>query len=397
MSLLRQSVALLLAALIASAPAQTPSPPPPPIPTNLQQQTQEQTQEQPDKPEKLPAAAPLPAALATCISAPRTSDNVRPAYFPSYLEDSFLQLRTAVPALRTLRFEDHPATTADDAEPILNQAAEALIAMVPRVPNLIAKEELSQVNIPLPYQPNTGTISTNVGSTRRGMAQVTTTPSSSGPAQGADLEKVLENMLDQPQQRTYFSYRIRAAQDPNYGPVLEEYRTNAKEQSVDPNDYSAGNPRSVGYGNTWMMFVPANLQESRFRYLGRQKIDRHDTLVIAFAQDPDHATMRAAVGVGADACRYFIQGILWIDQSFFQIIRLQTDLVSPLTGIHLNQLRSELRFSEVKIPTRNLILWMPSDVKISWQGKDSAGMELHRYSNYRLFAATSRIIIPDPE
>jgi hypothetical protein len=395
MSLLRQTVAVLLAALIASAPAQTPTPPPPPppIPTDLQQEPQEQ---QP-QPEKLPAATPLPTALATCISAPRISDTNRPAYFPSYLEDSFLQLRTAVPALRTLKFEDHPATSADDAEPILNQAAEALIAMVPRVPNLIAKEELSQVNVSLPYQPNTGTISTNVGSTRRGMSQVTTTPSSSGPTEGAELEKVLEGMLDQPQQRTIFSYRIRAAQDPTYGPVLEEYRTNAKEQTVDPNDYSAGNPRSVGYGNTWMMFVPTNLQESHFRYLGHQKIDHHDTLVIAFAQDPDHATMRAAVGVGADACRYLIQGILWIDQSFFQIIRLQTDLLSPLTGIHLNQLRSELRFGEVRIPTRNLTLWMPSDVKISWQGKDSAGLELHRYSNYRLFAATSRIIIPDPE
>ncbi len=107
--------------------------------------------------------------------------------------------------------------------------------------------------------------------------------------------------------------------------------------------------------------------------------------------------MRAAVGVGADACRYLIQGILWIDQSSFEIVRLQTDLLSPLTGIHLTQLRSELRFSEVKIPTRNLILWMPSDVKISWLGKDTAGIELHHYSNYRLFAATSRIILPDPE
>ncbi len=393
MSLLRQSVAVLLAALVASAPAQTPTPPQPPIPTDLQQQTQDQ----PQQPEKLPPATPLPVALPTCATTPRTSDTAKAAYFPSYLEDSYIQLRAAVPALRTLKFEDHPATIADEAEPILNQAALALIAMVPRVPNLIAKEELSLVSIPLPYQPNNSTLTTNVGSTRRGMPQISTTSSSAAPVQGAELEKVLEGMLDQPQQRTFFSYRIRAAQDPTFGPVLEEYRINAKEQAVDPNDYSAGNPRSVGYGNTWMMFVPANLQESRFRYLGHQKIDHHETLVIAFAQDADHATMRAAVGIGADACRYFIQGILWIDQSFFQIVRIQTDLLSPLTGVHLNQLRSELRFGEVKIPTRNLTLWMPSDVKISWQGKDSAGMELHRYSNYRLFAATSRIILPDPE
>ena len=86
-----------------------------------------------------------------------------------------------------------------------------------------------------------------------------------------------------------------------------------------------------------------------------------------------------------------------VSPSSFEIVRLETDLLSPLPGVHLTRLRSELRFSEVKIPTRNLILWMPSDVKISWQGKDAAGVELHHYSNYRLFAATSRIILPDPE
>jgi hypothetical protein len=396
MSLLRQSAAvlpaaLLLAALAASAAAQAPPPPQPLTPPELQQ-------EPPSQPEKLPPATPLSTSLATCAIGPRISDASKPAtYFPSYLEDSFAQLKIAIPALRSLKFEDHPATDADAAEPILNQASEALIAMVPRVPNLIAKEELTLVNIQLPYQPTNGTLTTNVGSTRRGMPQISATTTTSGAVQGEELEKILEKMLEQPQQRTAFSYRIRAAQDPTYGPVLEEYRTNAKDQTVNPNDFSAGNPKSVGYGNTWMMFVPTNLRESRFRYLGRQKIDHHDTLVIAFAQDPDHANMRAAVGVGADACRYFIQGILWIDQASFEIVRLETDLLSPLTGIHLNQLRSELRFSEVKISARNLILWMPSDVKISWLGKETAGIELHHYSNYRLFAATSRIILPDPE
>jgi hypothetical protein len=390
MSLLRQSAAVLLAALVASAAAQSPPIPEPPIPADLQEQT--------PAPEKLPDATLLPASLANCATTPRAADTAHPlTYFPAYLEDSVTQLRTAIPALRTLKFEDHPATTADDVDPILNQAAQALIAMVPRVPNLIAKEELSQVNLTLPYQPTTGMFATNTAPGRRGSPQISASTSSSSPIQGEDLQRVLESMLDAPQQRTIFSYRIRAAQDPTFGPVLEEYRTNAKDQTVDPKDFSTGHPRSVGYGNTWMMFVPANLPESRFRLLGHQKIDRHDTLVIAFAQDPQHATMRAAVGIGEDACRYLLQGVLWIDQSLSEIVRLQTDLIAPLTTAHLDRLRSELRFSEVKIPTRNLTLWMPSEVKISWQGKDAAGMEIHRYSNYRLFAATSRIILPGPE
>ena len=377
MSLLRQSVAALLAALAASTPAQSPTPQSP-IPTPPSQSQ--------------PATSPL-GATETCVT-PSPSDRSQ-HYFPSYLDDSFPQLKAAVPALRSLKFEDHPVTGPEDAEPILNQAAQALVAMVPRVPNLIAKEELSQVAIPLPYIPGgIPQLASNAG--RRGSIPTVNT-SSSSVVSGEDINRALEAKLEIPQQRNIFSYRIRSTDDPTLGPILEEYRINAKEQAVDRNDFSAGNPRSVGYGSTWLMFVPTNLRESHFRYLGRQKIDHHDTMVVAFAQDPDRATMLPTVQIANNACRYLVQGILWIDQSLFEIVRLRTDLLAPLTAMRLTQLRSELRFSEVKIPARNLILWMPSEVKIFWQGKDDAGLELHRYSNYRLFGATSRIILPDPE
>jgi hypothetical protein len=386
MSLLRQSVAALLAAIVASTPAQSPMPPQSPTPAQDSQSQSTSAQ----------SASPFDAA-EDCTTTPIADKPQR--YFPSYLSDSFPQLKSAVPALRNLKFEDHPVTGPEDAEPILNQAAEALGAMVPRVPNLIAKEELSQADVTLPYIAG-GVPQVTGGSPRRGsVPNLSASGGSSAVVDGEEINRVLENKLDQPQHRNTFSYRIRSIDDPTLGPLLEEYRVNASDKAVDRNDFSAGNPRSVGYGSTWLMFVPGNLKQARFRYLGHQKIDRHETLVVAFAQDPEVATLMATVRMGSTpGCRYFVQGVLWIDEAFFEIVRLQTDLLAPLPSQQLRQLRSELRFSEVKIPARNLTLWMPSEVRISWQGKDSAGMELHRYSNYRLFAATSRIIIDvDPE
>jgi hypothetical protein len=333
-------------------------------------------------------------ATETCVATPLSERSQH--YFPSYLEDSFPQLKAAVPTLRSLKFEDHPVTDATDAEPILNQAAEALVVMVPRVPNLIAKEELSEAGITLPYVPS-AVPQISGGTSRRGATPTVSGGSSSGAVEGEDINRVLEAKLDAPQQRNVFSYRIRSTDDPTLGPMLEEYRVNAHDKAVDRNDFSAGNPRSIGYGSTWLMFIPANLRQVRFRYLGHQKIDKHDTMVLAFAQDPDLATLMATVRMGnTNGCRYLVQGILWIDESFFEIVRLRTDLLAPLPELHLTQLRSELRFSEVKIPARDLTLWMPSEVRISWHTNNDAGMELHRYSNYRLFAATSRIVL-DPD
>jgi hypothetical protein len=77
---------------------------------------------------------------------------------------------------------------------------------------------------------------------------------------------------------------------------------------------------------------------------------------------------------------------------------MQTDLLSPLPGINLNQFRStinysevKINYSEVKIPQHDLPLWLPSDIEIVWRTANQAGGERHRFSNYKLFEATSTI------
>ena len=42
----------------------------------------------------------------------------------------------------------------------------------------------------------------------------------------------------------------------------------------------------------------------------------------------------------------------------------------------------------------NYTLWLPDDVEIRWVSRDQAGAERHKYSDYRLFGATSRIVLP---
>lgn len=63
------------------------------------------------------------------------------ARFPSYLDDSFAKLKTAVPALRGLKFgAPVDGDPAGDGAMILSQTGAAITAMLLRVPHLIAKE-----------------------------------------------------------------------------------------------------------------------------------------------------------------------------------------------------------------------------------------------------------------
>ncbi len=319
---------------------------------------------------------------------------VRP---PSFMKDSFAQLKAEVPELRGLRFEARQGSDffdgADESATILAQTGETLLAMLPRVPHLIAKEELTQVAVPLPYTVGEGRQSASLGGGRRGGAVMGYSSSERG-LEGDELRRAMDTLLANSGHPALFGYRIQSDQDPKLGFILNEYRTNGKNEELDRTHPEQGGPKGIGFGNAWMMFLPQNQEQARFRYLGRQKLGKVETFVVAFAQVPEHVRLPGQISIGGTNCRYYSQGIVWIDQSNFQVMRLHSDLLQALPDIHLVTLRSELTIGEIRIPEKNLSLWMPKDVVLSWQTTEQSAEERHRYSNYRLLTATSRIILP---
>jgi hypothetical protein len=314
--------------------------------------------------------------------------------FPSYVEDGFPQLLKEVPALRGLKFEADPAAEPDKSNAILSKTGETITQMLPRVPNLIAREELTQALVKLPYVVSETTVQNGaavVGS-RRNASQLY--DSTSHVADGPELEKTLDVMIGQGR-RTSFGYRIQSIKDPTFGTMLSEYRTNGQNEAVEVLKGSADSPRGVGFSAAWMMFKPANVDDAKFRYLGHQKIGKRDTVVLAFAQVPGEVPVPAQISMAGTTCSYLQQGIVWIDEPTAAIVKLETDLLAPLTDLRLTKLYSVVTFGEVRIPERNLTLWMPNDVEIRWLSKDVAGLERHKYVDYRLFGATSRIVLPE--
>jgi hypothetical protein len=189
-----------------------------------------------------------------------------------------------------------------------------------------------------------------------------------------------------------FDYRIVRKQKASGGDVLDEFRTDTHDQPIDDSAHNSQGPFSVGFAFMWLIFLPGSLQKANFRYLGQQEIGDRETYVLAFAQIPDGGGIGAVIKSSYGRCSAPLQGVAWIDQSTFQIVRMQADLLAPLPGIELNQLRSILNYGPVKITGLKLLLWLPSDVQTSWQTTSRAGEESHTYSHYRLFQATARIL-----
>jgi hypothetical protein len=298
--------------------------------------------------------------------------------FRTYVEDSVEELKRAVPALHGARFDEvsnaAESTTAapsgDRTKSILVQASAVTAEMLHRIPNLIAREEVRQTIVPSGQR--------FLGTSARGQ------PTFAG-----------ESLNETQYHDRVYSYRIVPSGKAGIDDALDEFRTDNHDHPIANPQKDPDSPRSTGFATAWLFFIPGNLRESRFRYLGEQKVGNRETYVVAFAQIPGRTESTTVVTTPTGGCSTYSQGIAWIDESTYRIVRMQTDLLQPIANIELNQVRSVLNYGEVKIEKLNLTLWLPSDVETTWVSGNRAGDEVHKYSNYRLFASTVTILPPD--
>ncbi len=113
---------------------------------------------------------------------------------------------------------------------------------------------------------------------------------------------------------------------------------------------------------------------------------------MAFAQKPESIGIQLVINFGSGQCTAPLQGVVWIDQSTFRIVRIQTDLLYPLPDIELTQLSSILTYQQVKIAGLGLSLWLPKDVENTVQTAFRISKDSHHYSDYRLFQVTMRVL-----
>jgi hypothetical protein len=186
-----------------------------------------------------------------------------------------------------------------------------------------------------------------------------------------------------------FSYLILTHPTPDGRLALQEYRTNGKGKAA----LGGRAPNFQGFISAWIVFSSANQVESRFRYLGQQQTDGHSTFVVGFAQIPAAVESPGIFLSEREPVPMLLQGIAWIDQSDFRIVRLRTDLLAPLPEILVQKETANILFGPVHIPTLDLKLWLPQAVHVEMEARGRIVQEQHKYSKYRLYKAKSKMVL----
>ena len=191
---------------------------------------------------------------------------------------------------------------------------------------------------------------------------------------------------------------LRRGNGPNRG--IDEFRMDDKGKRIDQLGLDRGFFVTSGFALSCVHFSRAFQWDSRFRYLGDQKIDGRDAYVVGFAQLPEAARIPVTLrGLGGTTVHLFVQGISWVDKTSFHILRMRTDLLARHSEIGLEEQTTKVKFREVRLAGGGPALWLPRDVDVEVKlGKfqqrtfEETFRNLHRYKNYQRYRVSARIV-----
>ena len=171
-----------------------------------------------------------------------------------------------------------------------------------------------------------------------------------------------------------------------------EYRMDDKGHRLGPIGLSQGYLVTTGAALSCIEFSTAALPQSRFHYLGDEMLGSRETYVLAFAQRPGEVTFTTVMaGMGAKEVDMLTQGILWVDKSNFQILRMRSDLLAPNSEIQLDRHTTDVTLGEVHLPDVQNPLWLPTDVNVYIEIRGQKYRNLYHYTNYRRYRVSVKI------
>jgi hypothetical protein len=171
---------------------------------------------------------------------------------------------------------------------------------------------------------------------------------------------------------------------------VEEYRSHSKiTHPVSADGKGETFVLTTGFTSTPLVFHPLNQPESTFRYLGRQHLNGHEELVLAYAQRADATRLTCKFRKGDRSVEARTCGIAWADPGTYRISRMQTNLLHAYPAMRLERVTTDIRFADVRFEYQQASLWLPSEVvvMVKWDGKLSRNS--HEYSKFQLFTADS--------
>ena len=118
---------------------------------------------------------------------------------------------------------------------------------------------------------------------------------------------------------------------------------------------------------------------------------------VHFRQRPDKPARLRSYRVNSMSYPISLRGRAWISADNFQIVSLETDLVSPVPQIQLRAEHVAVEYMPVKFVSHHQELWLPESAEIYFNYGNRRMHRRHHFRDYMLFAVDERQQISPPK
>lgn len=163
-------------------------------------------------------------------------------------------------------------------------------------------------------------------------------------------------------------------------PRVNEYRLGAEGQT---------SVLDSGIAAFALIFHPTHIDNFQFRCEGLTEFQGASAWQLHFEEKADLNEAFTAIRVGRAVYLPRFKGRAWIAAGGGEVLRIETDLISPIPQIDLQLEHMVIDYSPVEFPTRQVRLWLPrsTDIYLVYHGHHY--QRTHTFSQFHLFSVDS--------
>ncbi|HKU27766.1 MAG TPA: hypothetical protein VJQ54_20010, partial [Candidatus Sulfotelmatobacter sp.] len=186
-----------------------------------------------------------------------------------------------------------------------------------------------------------------------------------------------------------FSYVAEIDQAPSGAFWIEEYRTGKSENDSPPLS-------DTGTAAFALIFHPQKIANFEFHCEGRTELRGIPAWQLRFEESPDPRKSFHQIRINRSVYQLRFKGRAWIAADNYDILRLQTDLVAPISQIHLQLEHLDISYAPVDFDKPRFRVWLPESAAMQISYRGHRYQRVHKFSHFQLFLVVTEQTIKEP-
>jgi len=145
-----------------------------------------------------------------------------------------------------------------------------------------------------------------------------------------------------------------------------------------------------------LIFHPSHIGGFDFRCEGLTHVQGSSAWQIHFEESANANQPFQAIRMGGSMYLPRLKGRAWIARDRYEVLRMETDLVSPIPQIDFNLEHLVISYAPVEFKSHSIRLWVPASTALYVAYRGHRYERVHTFNNFQLFSVDSDQNVKDP-